>query len=91
MICLCLISWLAGCATERVVTKPEVVTVTRVETVGVPPDLTTEIPKTSISEGLSYGQALELWDRDRGIIDILNARLRAIRGLGDDDAGSDAH
>lgn len=57
----------------------------------VPADLTQEVPKTEKPPSATYGDVLELWDRDRGIIDVLNARLRAIAGLENDGNSNDTH
>lgn len=81
MICLFLLPCLTACAPERIVPKPEIVRVTVTKTVPVPADMTLEVAKTPKPARATYGETLELWDRDRGIIDILNARLRAIQAL----------
>lgn len=83
-ICLCLPLFATACSHERVITKPEIVTVVETRTIPVPVDLTQEAAPTPIPEGLSYGEALSRWAMDRETIRVLNARLRAIAGLSDE-------
>lgn len=83
MICLLFLLSLAACAPERVAVQPEIVRITVTKTVPVPADLTAEVVKTPKPASATYGETVELWDRDRGIIDVLNARLRAIQALED--------
>ena len=75
---------LPACATERVITKPEIVRVVETQTVPVPADLTETIPPAPIPDRLTYGEGAVLWRQDRDTIEILNARLRAIQGLSDE-------
>ena len=85
-ILLCLTLFLTACGNNQVVIpKPEIVEIVRTETVPVPEPLTAPIPATVIPAALTYGEALEQWSKDRAIIVALNARLKAIRGLGEQD------
>ena len=82
---------LAGCATERVVLVPEVVTVVETQWREIPGDLTRTQGKTTVPATLTYGEALEAWSRDRAAIDKLNGQLTGIRSLSvgkDDDNGT---
>ena len=72
----------ASCGTrEIVVEKPVPVEVTVVEYVPVPPELLQQRPQAAIPDGLTYGQALELWSRDRASLEAQNASLKAIAEL----------
>ena len=80
------LTFLTGCATERVVEKPVPVPVPGpTQYVEVPTELVTTREKTSIPDSITYGQAIELWSRDRATIDIINGQLLGIKSLGDDD------
>lgn len=80
-----LLSLLTACGTEKVVEKPVPVRVEVVKWTPVPKDLTRQLPKQAIPDTLTYGQAIELWSRDRGSLDIVNARLRGIQELSSED------
>lgn len=82
-ILLCLTLFLTACGSQpTVITKPEIVTITRTERVPIPEPLTDPILPTVIPDALTYGEAIEQWSRDRAIILSLNARLKAVRDLG---------
>lgn len=73
----------AACGTERIVEKPVVVEVPGpVQWREVPADLLLECVKSSIPDGLTYGEALEAWAEDRAQIDVCNGQLQAIGSLG---------
>jgi len=72
---------LAGCANERIIEKPVPVEVVRVERIPIPADLLVLHNKTTIPETVTYGETLQLWAADRGIIDTLLGQLDAIRSL----------
>ena len=78
---LCLIPFLTACGATKLVEVPVPVEVTRYESLPVPEDLTIEVPPSEIPDALTYGQAIGLWADDRATIEILNARLKAIRNL----------
>ena len=80
---LFLLPFLIACAPTRVVTKPEVVTVTKTEWRPVPADLVTPENPSAIPNGVTYGDALALWAEDRKSLAIVNGRLAAIKSLGD--------
>lgn len=77
----CTVIFSTGCASERVMEKPVPVEITRTVYVPIPADLLREQPKTTISETLTYGQAILRWDADRSSLAVCNARLRAIAAL----------
>ena len=81
LLLLCLTISLTGCATERIVEVPVPVEIIRTEYIPVPGDLLTPLPKATIPNGLTYGQALERWYSDRATIDKLNALLLGIKSL----------
>ena len=73
---------LIACASERVVTQPEIVEIIKVEKVHVPANLLIQHNKTTIQAGeVTYGEALEYWSLDRAIIDTLNGQIRGIESL----------
>jgi hypothetical protein len=80
---LCLSNWLIACATETVVSEPVVVEVERTVFVPVPDNLLLQHQKTTIPESMTYGEALQLWAEDRGIIDTLLGQLLGIKSLSD--------
>ena len=73
---------LTACGTERVVEKPVVVEVVKTEWRAVPDDLTAPCAKTEIQVGMTYGEAIESWAKDRASIDACNGKLKGIRSLG---------
>lgn len=81
---ICLSSLSVACATEVIVEKPVPVEVEVIKWTPVPADLTRQEPKKAIPDALSYGQAIELWSKDRASLDIVNARLSAVEGLSDE-------
>ena len=80
---LCLLIFCQACAPTRVVTKPEVVTVTKTEWKPVPADLVKPENPAEIPNSVTYGDALALWAEDRRSLAIVNGRLKAIESLGD--------
>ena len=87
-ILLCLTLFFAACGTERVVEKPVIHEVVRVEWREIPSDLTAPCGKSEIPADLTFGQAIELWADDRAQIDTCNGRLAGIESLGDPDDGN---
>ena len=85
LILLFLASWLTACATEVIVEKPVPVEVEVVRWTPIPADLTEQIIKKPIPVGLTYGEAIDLWSQDRVSLDVVNARLRGIQELSDDE------
>lgn len=85
LIPLCLTLSLTACGTERVVEKPVIVEVVKTEWRSIPADLTEQCPKVTIPDGLTFGQAIELWAEDRAAIDACNGKLAGIKSLGDGD------
>jgi hypothetical protein len=51
--------------------------------VPVPDNLLLQHQKTTIPESMTYGEALQLWAEDRGIIDTLLGQLLGIKSLSD--------
>ncbi len=72
---------LSGCASERIVERPVPVPVETVKYIPVPADLLVPCQKASVPQGVTYGEALALWSRDRASVDTCAARLLAIRQL----------
>ena len=71
----------SGCSTEKVITQPEVVEIIKVERVSVPNELLVKHQPTTVPETLTYGEALQLWAEDRGIIKTQNGQIAAIESL----------
>ena len=71
----------SACATERIVEKPVPYEVIVVDYIEVPHDLTGGMAKQRIPDGITYGEAIELWSEDRATIDTLNGKMWAIRSL----------
>ena len=80
-IFLCLPAFLTACATERVVTVPEVVEVVRYERVNIPPELLSDCRISPVTDDLTFGQAVGLWADDRASLAACNGQLEAIRSL----------
>ena len=81
LILACLFVCLTACATPRVAVQPTIVEVVRVERVPVPNDLLVLHQPTTIPDELTYGELIQLWSADRGIIHILLGQIEAIRSL----------
>jgi hypothetical protein len=75
--------FLAACGQTRIVEKPVPVEVITVERVPVPDDLLIEHMPSTIPEGLTYGEAIQLWMADRDTIAIHNGQIKAIKSLND--------
>ena len=73
--------FLTACGTERVIEKPVIHEVVRTEWRNVPADLLERCEKQAITEGMTYGEAIEAWAKDRSAIDVCNGRLTAIGTL----------
>lgn len=80
-ILLCLTLCLSGCGSVRVVEKPVTVEVVRERMLPVPADLLVPCYVQPIPETLTYGEAIELWAKDRAATAECNGRLRAIQSL----------
>ena len=80
-ILMCTLILLGACATERIVEKPVPVEVFIVDYIEVPRDLTGGMAKQRVPDGLTYGEAIQLWSEDRATIDTLNGNMLAIRSL----------
>ena len=81
-ILLLTLPWFAACGATKIVEKPVPYPVPGpTQYVEVPADLTLNREKTTIPESITYGQALELWSRDRSTIDTLNGQLLGIKSL----------
>jgi len=79
---LFLLTLLTACGTTKIVEKPVPVPVPGpTQYIDVPAQLTLTRQKTPIPETITYGQALELWSKDRAIIDTLNGQLLGIKSL----------
>jgi hypothetical protein len=76
---------LTACGTERVVERPVIHEVVRVEWREIPADLTARCPKSEIPDSLTFGQAVELWAEDRAAIEQCNGKLAGIESLGADE------
>ena len=87
LIPLCLILSLTACAKERVVLKPEIVEVVRVERIGVPADLTRQLDLQRIPDQATYGDLIGILAEERKTVQTLNGRLAAIESLGESDDG----
>lgn len=83
LIPLCLLLSLTACGTERLVEKPVIVEVTTVEWRPIPADMTAPCELSAILDGMTYGDALQNWAADRAAVEACNAKLAAIRSLGD--------
>ena len=82
-------AFLTGCATEKFVPIPEIVEVPGpIQWREIPPSLTAPVPKVSIPDALTYGDALKAWSKDRAAIDKLNGQLLGIKSLNHDDDGN---
>jgi hypothetical protein len=80
-----ILACLAACGTQKVVEKPVLVETVRVERVPVPADLLALHQPTTIPESMTYGEAMQLWSADRGIIHTLLGQIEAIRSLNESD------
>jgi len=81
-ILLSLLTLLTACGTTKVVEKPVPVPVPGpTQYIDVPADLVKTGKKQSIPDSITYGEALELWVKDRAIIDTLNGQLLGIKSL----------
>ena len=83
LILLFLNLYLGACGTQKIVPKPKIVKIPGpVEYIAVPADLLILHEKTTIPEGgITYGEAIQLWEADRAIIDIQNGQLLGIDAL----------
>ena len=79
---LCLPLSLSGCGQTEIIERPVPVEVVRTEFVPIPADLTEPGAPAVIPDGLTYGDALELWAVDRATIETQAERLRQIRAIG---------
>lgn len=68
--------------------KPIIHEVVNVQWREIPADLTLPCPKQVIVAGMTYGEAIEAWSRDRTAIDTCNGRLAGIATLGETDDGT---
>lgn len=85
-IVLCILIFLAACGTTRVVASPVPVEVPGpVQWQDVPAALLVLHQKATIPGELTYGEAMQLWSADRGIIDTLLGQLEGISSLNDED------
>jgi hypothetical protein len=81
-IVLCILPFLAACGTTRVVASPVAVEIEgAVQWQDIPADLLVFHQKTTIPEELTYGEAMQLWSADRGIIDTLLGQIEGISTL----------
>ncbi len=78
---MCLALFLTSCASERIVEKPVITEVVRVEYRPLPAELLMEHGKSTIPGELTFGDALKLWGYDRAAIDALNAQIASIRDV----------
>ena len=78
-----LLLFLTSCGSERVIEKPVIHEVVRIERIAVPSEHLVRHIKTTIPETISYGEAIQLWSEDRAIIEIQNGQLEAIEVLND--------
>ena len=86
LIVLCILPFLAACGTTRVVASPVAVEIEgAVQWQDVPADLLVLHQKAPIPSELTYGEAMQLWSADRGIIDTLLGQLEGIASLNDED------
>ncbi len=89
LVCLCLSATFAGCGTtERLVQQPVPVRVEVPTPIQIPAELLIQREPTEIAlgdfegfSGVTYGDALILWARDRETIKTLNGQLQAIEDL----------
>lgn len=82
---LCPIALSVACGTERIVERPVIHEIVKTEWREVPADLLSRCDKTIIEDGMTYGEALEMWAKDRASIDACNGKLAGIKSLGDGD------
>ena len=75
---------LSGCSSQEVITpQPVIIEVPGpVQFVDVPPDLLVLHNKSIVPEGLTFGEAMQLWVADRETIDVLLGNIGAISSLG---------
>lgn len=87
---LFLLPFLTSCDRVRIVEKPVIHEVVKVEWRDVPADLTQPCDKAEIPPQMTYGEALEGWAKDRASIDACNGKLAGIESLGaGDEQGTD--